>query len=543
MTAETSRKWPEVLAAAAIAAAVIAVFGRSLHYPFVDWDDHIFVLHDNIRYWFDTDWYTRLTTPHAGYPVPLPTAVYGLLHHFAGEEQVWAFNLVNIAGHTLNAVLVYVLFRRLKLAIFTAVAASLLWAIHPVMAEPVAWATGLKDILSMTGVLLALLGMTVLERRGNSPLAWALLVLGPLIAIGGKPTGVVIGPMLIVYSLLRFDWPSLKMKLGTAAGAVWTAVGLAAAAYSFVAHDEIGGQGTGEFSFGLICWALETLLRNYVAPVNLSPIYSSVSDAPMAVTYAIGAGVIAVVVILVVRLWQQRPLIVLGLVWTAIALAPVSNIIPLARFATDSYLYTPSLGIALVLAVWLGSRDSAGGEKAKASIKLRTVAVAGLAVLGLLATSQTAIWGDEVRMWERAYERAPQQPMSHIRLANTYAAEGRYPEAIEIYEEYATRFPGLPMRPAYWPISYHMVGATGEAMGVLERYLERGLRSPSPLEVQEWNRILATYAWICEQTGCRITDTVDAQTRQRIEMAVGLYEGGHGMNEVIHYLGQSPDHP
>lgn len=532
MTAETSRKWRDGLAAAAIAAAVIAVFGRSLHYPFVDWDDHIFVLHDNIRYWFDTDWYTRLTTPHAGYPVPVPTAVYGFLHHFVGEEQVWAFNLVNIAAHTLNAVLVYVLFRRLKLAIFTAVAASLLWAIHPVMAEPVAWATGLKDILSMTGVLLGLLGMTVLERKGSTPLAWGLLFIGPLLAIGGKPTGVVIGPMLIAYALLRFDWASARMKLGTAAGAVWTVVGLATAAWSFIAHESIGGQQTEVFSFGRIFLALETMLRNYVLPVNLSAVYSDFPQGPVAVTYILGIGLIAVAAALIWKTRTTRPLVALGVAWLAIAVAPVSNVIPLGRFVADSYLYTPSLGIALAIAAAIGTKNDENPDEKYLGL-LRVLAVVGLVALGVVATIQTSHWQSDLKLWEQAYKRAPEQPMAYVRLGNIYFEEERYREAIEVFEELNEQFPNYPITSTNWAMSYCMLGAVERCFVILEQLVERGPGSTSPMLLKrDWHHLLATYAMVCHRIDCDVSESLDEPIRRKIHRAVEMFDSGYDIGGV-----------
>lgn len=513
-----------------VAGVVAGVFSGALGHSFVNWDDDIFVLHPHVEHWLDTSWWTRISTPHVGYAVPIPTALYAILHQLFGEDRVWIFKAVNIAAHAANAALVLVLLRRMKVSMFASVAAALLWAIHPVMVEPVVWATGLKDVLSMTGILLAILGVVGTGDDEVRVRDWLLVSLGPIIAIGSKPTGVVVGPLLVVVALILLDRDSVRRMWAWIVGGGWTAVGFAVAAVSAVTHGEHGGQDLSAFSLGRIFSALETALRNYVIPLNLSPRY--LFAPPTATTYALGVGLIALGVVLLWRTYREHPLIACGICWTAIAFAPVSNLIPINRFHSDSYLYTPSLGLVLVVA---GLASAVTPARPSRAIR-RAGVIAGLLLLALLTVVQTSHWEDDVSLWKRAVDVTPHDPLGYEKLGEAYFLQERFGEAVRTFEYLNETFPGHRIRTPDWPMSYCVMGAFEQCEQRLVAMIEQGPVGSSARAEVLWRHLLITYALYCVRRDCQIEEVVPTTDHEVVYEAKELLEKGMTMEEINEQL-------
>ena len=126
------------------------------------------------------------------YPLTLST--------FWAERRLWGLNpvgyhAVNIALQALNAVLVFLLLRRLKVP--GAWVAAALWAVHPVNAESVAWATELKNLQSGAFFFLSLLCFLRFEEQSQSKW-YALSLITFAGALLSKPSTVVLPLILIL---------------------------------------------------------------------------------------------------------------------------------------------------------------------------------------------------------------------------------------------------------------------------------------------------------------------------------------------------------
>lgn len=490
------------------------------------------LLHSHVSNWLETSWPTRLTTPHAGYPVPIPTALHAGVHFLFGYEAS-AFHAMNVVVHACNAVLVYWLFRRLGIEVGAACVAGLLWAVHPVVVEPVAWVTGLKDLISMTGVLLALIGATGLAREEGSASSLVLLVIGPLIAMGGKPTGVVVGPMILAFALITLRESPHPKKMALWWGVWWTAVGALVAAWSYRSHGEFGGQDTTQFAMGRILRAVEVTLQNYLAPVNLSPRY--LYESPGAATYILGLAVVAVAAALIWKSWHdERPLVCLGLSWAALAFAPVSNVIPLNRFVADSYLYTPSLGIVLALVAWLGRSPSP--LLGLSPLRRRAIVVAILALLGIFSAVHTTHWRSSTTLWQYAVQIEPDDPMAHLKLGQAHFEEERYELAIEHFESLYTTVPDFHIPPARWPLAHCALGNTDRCANIFTELIERTPPGETPSATRNHQFLVVSYGWAAHHFDLRIEETLDAQTRHTAAEVRRLAKEGRTVEEVMEGL-------
>src|SRR5437867_2957474 len=143
-----------------VAFSTFAAFLPTLHNQFVAWDDGKNFL-DNPRYrglaWSQLSW--MWTTLHMGHYIPLTWMTLGLDYLLWGTNPV-GYHLTSLLLHTTNGVVFYFLVLRILTVALrspserghaltvSAGFAALLFAIHPLRVESVAWATERRDVLS-----------------------------------------------------------------------------------------------------------------------------------------------------------------------------------------------------------------------------------------------------------------------------------------------------------------------------------------------------------------------------------------------------------
>jgi hypothetical protein len=137
--------------------AVVALFGRAVTFGFVEWDDAKYIRSNPLIAGplpgVETNGIIDyLFTPQMGYVVPVTVALERLLY-LLGGGAAWPFHLASVLLHGLSALLVARIAETLGASPTRSVLAALLWACHPIVAEPVSWATGLKDVLAVCLVL------------------------------------------------------------------------------------------------------------------------------------------------------------------------------------------------------------------------------------------------------------------------------------------------------------------------------------------------------------------------------------------------------
>ena len=151
---------PKVLqfyALTAVLAAVLLCFWPSLFNGFILWDDNLYIVENEmIR---DLSWRsikTMFTTDVSLNYTPLTSLSFAVEYHFFGYKAFF-YHLNNLLLHLLVTALVFIFTRQLSSSLFVATGASLLFGIHPMHVESVAWVTERKDVLYGTFYMAALI--------------------------------------------------------------------------------------------------------------------------------------------------------------------------------------------------------------------------------------------------------------------------------------------------------------------------------------------------------------------------------------------------
>jgi len=375
--------------------------------------------------------------------IPVTLLTYWIEYNIWGLEPS-GYHVVNVVLHALNSALVYLFLARLLKNRAVAALAAVLFVIHPLQVESVAWISERKNLLSMLFTLLAFLShIRSAEPDGGRrwlALTWFLYLLAAL----SKPTVVGIPLLFMAYDYL---WAGLPLRDVIRRNVVPLAIAAAAAVLIIVAHAEAGGikeyRGNSPVvTAGIMLMVYWDYVVSLVAPFNLNNFY--LYDVSMLNQHQLSVVLGALLVIgSVVFAWKQplgRPFSLFAVLWIWLLMLPVSNIVPIAIERADRYIYFPGVAIfALVgLAVerlWYARTTPTWRYGVTAAV---AVAIGGLSMLTI---QRNQVWTTEGTLWIDHLQDYPDSQTGWLNLGVYYYNELAFEQAKESFEQLLRRNP------------------------------------------------------------------------------------------------------
>src|ERR1700733_2755774 len=125
----------------------LLVFVRAYGNQFLTWDDEpLIYLNSHLNPPTPAGLAWHWTHPHCDMYIPMVYTAWWVIAHIGGTSFALWFHIANLVVHLCSVYLVFFIVRRLIGADWPAAAGAILFAIHPLVVEPVAWATGMKDL-------------------------------------------------------------------------------------------------------------------------------------------------------------------------------------------------------------------------------------------------------------------------------------------------------------------------------------------------------------------------------------------------------------
>jgi tetratricopeptide (TPR) repeat protein len=406
------RDW---LRAIVLAFAGLLVFAPVLSNDWVSWDDpEAIVDNDALRDPGVVSW--AFTTSHMSHFQPLSWMVWawtGRVFGFSAE----VFHGLSLLFHVFNAVLLYFLMGQLGLGRNASVIATLLYALHPLRVEPVAWASAFPYLLSTSFVLAA----TLFYLRGSLKTS-ALLYAGSILA---RPMAFAFPLVLLTVDMFRKREPVFRLLPEKAPFFALALTGLVLEGRTRRFLDlEAYGPGA---RLTLAADSLLSHLSRLLWPVGLTPIdplpLQPAIDVP---TLALGAVVLAGSGILVFGLRAKFPAAPALWVSWLLLLIPSLGFVPSGLQATaDRYSYIPGIVVAVAL----------GAALTRAPATVHWASLIAVVLLGGAAYRQCFWWRDGVTLWGRAVELDSANDLALYFHASALAKAGRFDEAARRYQE------------------------------------------------------------------------------------------------------------
>jgi len=435
--------WKLLLQALLIIGAVFWIFSPVLHGDWL-WDDDFYVtanplLNDPARLW--KAWFEPGSFIEY-YPIEqsVQWAQWQMWH-----TDTFGYHLTNVILHVCSSLLIWYLFNKLDLK--WAWLGGLLFAIHPVQVESVAWISELKNTLSLPPFLLAMCAF--IDYEENKKRRDYLLALGFfLIAMLCKPTMVMFPVVLLLYLWWKQDrikWSDLKVS--TPFFTISLVLGITAILIGNWYTQSQGDLSSDSVPLGgvfsrLACAGstLSFYFSKFFLPIELLPIYPQWTVNPPSLLQFLPWLILGGVIY---WLWTKRHdwgrHALMGLGFFFISLMPFLGFNAISymwfTWVMDHFLYIPTIGlIGLVVAGLSQINNSLSSSLRLCSIGIIVIA---MLLLALKSHSYAEKFINEETLWTYTFQLNPQALPAND-LGAALLQKGQVTEAIEQFE-YALR--------------------------------------------------------------------------------------------------------
>lgn len=401
-----------------------------LNAGFVNWDDPDYVSNNpmlkdisNLEMIF--------TRPIQGNYHPL-TVISLILNYLISGYDAWSYHLFNLLLHLANCFLVFrltmILSRNNLVLAFTT---SLLFGIHPMHVESVAWISERKDVLYSLFLLAGLISYTRYVDSGSKKQYW-LTVLWVILSLLSKPAAVIFPLVLFCIDILRekrINYKSLLEK--TPFFILAFVMGL----LTYLAQKEKGAtDGANIFDTGtrilMGFYGIMMYIVKLIFPVNLSPFYPYAPiNEKLPSVYYIAPFFSLLLIALVFYSLKRNRVIAFGILFYITNLLLVLQFMPVgSAIIAERYTYLPYIGIFYILG-WLIDRYAKGNLLRSYYFNI-PIAI----ILGILTFKQCGIWFNSATLWDHAIKTQP-SARAYINRGMLYKEEKNYTAAIQCYDE------------------------------------------------------------------------------------------------------------
>ena len=474
--AESNSNWSVIAVCLFLATAVWLVFGQTLHFQFINFDDNAYIYknpqvtrglslegfvwaftHVHSNNWHPLTWLTHM----------LDSELYGL--------NPGGHHLTNVLLHAATAILLFLVLRQTTGALWRSAFVAAVFAIHPLRVESVAWVAERKDVLSGLFFVLTIGAYARYARLPWSPFRYALVLLCLALGLMSKPMLVTMPLVLLLLDV----WPLQRIPrtLNVPMKLIWeklpfVALAAASCVVTLIAQRSAMppvARFTLPLRIGNALIAYVDYLRQMFYPTNLAILYpwdaARISGGNIALSLTVLLVVTAAVIFL-----RQRRFLLMGWLWYLIMLLPVIGILQVGNQAqADRYTYLPQIGLYLLLA-W-GIADLC------ARLRYRTALLTGVASIILisltyLARAQTAYWHDSESVWSHALACTTDNVVAEQNLGEAYHVAGKTREAIEHFERALRIEPRDAAVHSSMGVFYLEMGDVKESLRYLQKALE-----------------------------------------------------------------------
>lgn len=439
--------WPVLCLLFAIGVIYIQTLGHDFQYT---WDDtHYVYLNTSVHGFSLANIRTVFSTYYVGNYAPVQMLSYMLDYELWGLKA-GGYLFTNLLLHALNGILVYRLILALHANRFAATLGALLFVVHPVQVESVAWISQRKNLLAMFFFLLAWEAYRryLREGPGRGNLSYITSVCFFLFALLAKSVTIIFPVVILVYDFC-FSVNDRRIRVLDKMPYVLVAAGAAVLALYSQLPDVAGLYGVGGgrvsgYHGGSPLATFYTMLPVFcrylgllVWPAGLSPLYAVPIRQSMDAVVVSSGVLIAGILFLSRFVFRRERRIGFWAIYFWLALLPVSQIIPLITLMNDRYLYFPMLGVA----VMFGSAAVIIQEKIGKKLAFITPVVISLILVVLSAVSfiRTSAWKNPLTLWSAVVEKYPDLPLPWELLGEAcLSMPGKKREALDAFTKAAT---------------------------------------------------------------------------------------------------------
>ena len=455
-----------VLLAIVIVVSVFGVYWKTLDNRFLTWDDRKYIYENPLvngnggltAIWDDL-WAERPATHY--YPLTITSfwiekhlvgisSDSGDPNHAAGIPAHPLFHVTQLILHVLNSMLIFLVLRTLGAGFLVSAFTCLIFSLHPVNVETVAWMSERKNLLSSFFFWLSLLiyiqyrqmpAETPVKSGAKIHMKYLFSLFFFVCALFSKSAALVLAPVIISTDRLLDKRWSLSSGVRSMP---FFAMGLVMIAVTALREEALAKTSVHIDLFMRPLIAVSAIVHYFVKmvlPINLAAIYPRWELSLAEPRYWLS---IAGVIIACFLIWRFRDCLEDLWFWgLALFIFTISPILGLKYFSwmvfsfvADHYMYLGSSGVILMTGLLLKRLLSGLGDRIPVHVRTSVLCATGAAVImccGWKSALQGEIWQDNRTLWEHTLSLNPECFIANFNLGNYYARSKDCETALKYY--------------------------------------------------------------------------------------------------------------
>ncbi|MEO8679493.1 MAG: hypothetical protein ABI665_10635 [Vicinamibacterales bacterium] len=403
-----------------------------------------------------------LRTPAMGYPHTVTVLSFALDRALAGEDPSY-YHAVNLLVHLVNIALLYMLLLRFGISTEWAWLPAAIFALHPLVAEPVSWVIARKDLLA-TGFLLGAFNVIATGPAETAGVfrdwRWGTAAALCILAIFSKPAAIT-APVLL-WLVIRYARPSwtlrdvaIALAPIVAAGAFTMAVGVP----DLQAQGAVVQRSVMQSGFDMTrAWTIH--VWHLFWPRDLLAEYERTATADPAVWKIVAAFAVSLAIAAAALRTPRGSAARMAVLFIIAAGAPVAGVLPTWHWTADSYVYLPLVGVVMLAAASLPAADVP---------RAWTLAWAVLPLLAWLSYQQSITWSSGPATFAPVAAHYADNPRPLNRLAFAYLYENRPDQAAPLLVKLDAMAPGFEFNRAQRAWAAYRLGEASRGDAVIAR--------------------------------------------------------------------------
>jgi Flp pilus assembly protein TadD len=415
---------------AGILIITLILFSPTFKYGFVNWDDDVNVTNNQNITKLDKQSIQAIFSESiiGGYN-PLTTL------SFAVEYKIWGlkpgvYHTNNVILHLVCTLLVYLLLRQLGMNYFIAALTALLFGIHPLRVESVAWVTERKDVLYSMFFLLSTIAY-VAYRKTKNLLYYSLSLLIFIFSLLSKIQAVSLPLSLIAIDLLidkRFNWKLLLNKIPfLILSAITGIVGI-----YFLQQQGSLETGTVLPFFQRIfigSYSLLVYLVKAFVPYEMSAIYPAPDK--LTIMHYLSMPIVLLSGYLIWKIKKLRIKIIAGTLFFLFNIMFMLQVVGAGQgYLADRFTYIPYLGLFFIAAFILNSLISGAFKTGVwAFVIIYMLILAGITI------QRVKVWENSETLFTDVISKYPKVAVAHNNMGKYFRETNQYDKAIASYSK------------------------------------------------------------------------------------------------------------
>ncbi len=410
----------------------IFIYSPVFNAGFVNWDDDVYVVKNHAITSFENI-NEIVTKPVEGNFHPLTMLTLAVNYAISGERP-GSYHIVNLMIHLLNILLVFLFIRKLTgNKPWLSFIVALLFAVHPLHVESVAWISERKDVLYSFFFLAGLiLYLRYLKTGKISDYLYVFVLF--ILSLLSKPAAIVFPLVLFA---IDYYYDRLKTKRSYFEKVPFLLLSLILSIMTLHAQKLQGAVGGADlfsahyrFFFGF--YGIMMYLVKVIWPFNLCTFYPFPPvNSPLPVVYYISPLVGIALFVAVLFSYRRYKLMTFGIFFYLINLILVLQFMPIgSAIIADRYSYIPLIGVFLVPGYYF--QKWVDIHKGKVPVMGLFLLVVVSIVLSVLTYKQSSTWKDSASLWDNSIRYAPSS-RAYSKRGLIYKHENNFDKALEMF--------------------------------------------------------------------------------------------------------------